>query len=293
MGEFFMNLGYLSAIACVFLTTISSLFVEHKLDNIGNVTDTLFVVVMITNIFFNLAGISRCKKAYKDILIDFKAYIIFCLFISATWVCAIIGVKYSNAVIFNISFYISSMLMAYLVQYKDNKSNAILIRLFLCIMILCITTINNVHALIGIILGIGGGISIYLYKKTSFLFANKHSASTVEIMMTRFIPVMICLSFYVNFNNIVYIITHHTFSILLFAFISFIIPTYLGQYATNHIGAEHSTIISALIFPLSWFGGLIINNGDLSIMKLSNLIIALLSLIMISSPYIKIKPMQK
>lgn len=285
-----MNLGYISAIAYVLVTTISTLFIESRLGDIGDSLSSLFLAMIVTSLFFNLVGFKKIKKAYKDVLLNLRDYAIFCIFISFVWVCSIFGVQKSDALIFNISFFLTSASIANFMQYRQSKEKMFLVLSCLGCAVVLITAINDYSLWLGVLIGIFGGISNYLYRRTSFIYANKHSASALEIMMTRFIPIILVLSFNVNFHHIEDVFVSHSKEIMFFAFISFIIPTYLGQYATNKIGAEETTVISALIFPLCWFGNSIIYfyygapaHGGMSF---TDLFIAIIAFFIIIYPYV-------
>lgn len=280
-----MILGYISAFLYVIITTLSTLFIESNLVTVGDTLSMLFLAMLLTSLFFNLAGIKILKKAYKNVLSDLKGYFVFCLFISIIWVCSIYGVQHSNALIFNINFFLAAVAIAYFVQYKKNKSKTELVLFIISCAVLALSFINNYTLWIGILIALLGGASAYIYKRASFIYAKNHSASALEILMTRFIPIIIFLSFRVDMHSVLNIYANYKSTVLFFAFISFIIPTYLSQYSTNHIGAEQNSIISALIFPLCWFGDFIIHNGNLDKIKLSDLIIALVAFVVIIYPY--------
>lgn len=281
-----MNMGYLSAILYVLITTISSLFIEGTLNKLGNSLTILFLALVISSIFFNIIGFKLIKKSYSDVISDIKNYIIFCLFLGVSWICSVYGVQLSDALLFNISFFITTALAAFYKQYYQERSSIVLFRIICCIVILILTLINNSSLIFGFALGILGGVSSYLYRVTSVSFAQKKPANTLEIMMTRFIPIILILSFKVNFTDIANTFSQHYIGILIFSVISFIIPTYLSQYSNNHIGAEHSSIISALIFPLSWFGDLFVRHQKLNASEFMDLGLAITALLIIISPYI-------
>lgn len=280
-----MNLGYISAFLYVIITTISTLFIESKLASIGDTLIVLFLAIIITSLFFNIIGIRIIKKAYKNILSDFYGYLIFCLFISLVWICCIYGVHYSNGLVFNVIFFMTSTVSAYIVQYIKSRSKTDLILLILSLAIIFVTYINNYKFWVGILIGVCGGVFSYLYKRVSFFYSIKHSAGALEIMMTRFIPIILFLSIKIDLHNVLNVFANYQNEILFFAFISFIIPTYLGQYATNKIGAEQSTIISALIFPLCWFGDFLLYHGNTDKISIIDLTIAILASFVVIYPY--------
>lgn len=281
-----MILGYISAFLYVVITTISTLFIEARLVTVGDTLSILFLAMLLASLFFNLAGIKILKKAYKNVLLDLKGYLVFCMFISIIWVCSIYGVQYSNALIFNINFFLAAVAIAYFLQYQENKSKIDLVLFVISCAVLAFSFINNYNLWIGILIALFGGFSAYIYKRASFTYAKDHSASALEILMTRFLPIIIFLSFRVDMHSVLSIYVNYKSIILFFAFISFIIPTYLAQYSTNHIGAAQSAIISGLIFPLCWFGDFIIHNGNLDKIKISDLVTAVVAFFVIIYPYV-------
>lgn len=281
-----MKLGYLSAFVYVLITTVSALFIESRLANIGDTLTVLFLAVFITSIFFNLIGIKIIRKAYKNVFSDIYAYLLFCLFVSLVWISSVYGVQYSNAVVFNINFFMASTACAYFVQYRNGKSKTDLILLIISLALIFMTYCGNSRLWVGIVIGVLSGSFAYLYKRASFAYAKKHAASALEIMMTRFIPIIVCLSFKIDFHHTLAVFNNFQTEVLFFALISFIIPTYLGQHATNHIGAEQSSIISALIFPLCWLGDFILHYGSHNKVDFNDLLIALLSFGVVVYPYL-------
>lgn len=279
-----MRLGYLSAAIYVLITVISTLFIESKLSKVGDARDVLFLAMVVTSIFFNLSGIKIIKKTYADIKSDIYGYLKFCTLIGLIWCCTVYGVQNCNAFLFNLFFFMTSAGIAYFVNYKNGGKSLHFILFTIVILILVATFIYDFYYYIGIIISTIGGVCAYFYRKSSFIYSRKHTASALEILMTRFIPISLVLGFTVNYDTVSYIVINHYWEVIVFSLISFIIPTYLGQYATNQIGAEHSAIISALIFPICWFGEIILHSKFIMI-SYFDLIIACCAAVVIVIPY--------
>ena len=280
-----MIFGYLVALAFVVVTTISTLFIEGRLVLLGEARDLLFLALIISSLCFNLSGLKIIKPTYRNIKQDLRGYLKFCSLVTVTWICTVYGVQEGNAFLFNIFFFMTSAGSANLCIYLSTRKLLNLILLIATLVILFVSFITNQAHYVGIILSSIGGLFGYLYRKSSLNYAQKHSAGALEILMTRFFPVIIILAFTVNYQNIVALITNYYLDIIIFSCISFIIPTYLGQYATNKIGAEQTTLISALIFPLCWFGQLCLHWGVIQV-NYMGLLIALGALMIIATPYV-------
>ena len=149
------------------------------------------------------------------------------------------------------------------------------------------------------LLGILAGICAYLYRHVSAKFAINISATTTEVLMVRFIPAALLLLPIINFSSLPTILEQHFTIVLTFSFLSLVIPIFFMQYAVNHIGAVHVSIISATVFPFTWFGDFILHylhhNNDI---KVSDFFISSISLIVIIFPYLyknqfKINPHRK
>lgn len=280
-----MNLGYIAAFVYVIMTTASTLFIESRLQNIGYTFTVLFVTMIVTSLFFNVAGLKLFKQAYRNVLNDKKNYAIFCLFVSLVWVCSIYGVQKSNALMFNIFFFMTSAIFVNYKKYRQGEGKVYLFLTIIPCFILCMVLYNNISIYVGIALSALGGIASYLYRIVSFKYAKKYNASALEIMMTRFIPIIIIMSAQVKVSVVANVISHYYLEILMFAFISFIIPTYCSQYANNEIGVENTAIIASLIFPLCWLGDYILNYGH-HVVDLLDLVAAVVTTLIAVMPFI-------
>ena len=287
-------MGYIAAFLYAILTALSALFIENKISTAGSTNTILFLSFVIAALFFHINGYKNITKAYKNIIRDKKNYILMCIYVGMVWVLSVYGVSYSNALMFNIFMFMSSALIAHLASYVKNHKNKL--SLWLSIVIICIlsaTLLQNSKLIYGILMGVVAGAGAHLYRQASAKFSMNNSATVAEVLMVRFIPASILLLPFLNFNLLPATIHQHLPIILIFAFLSLIIPIFFMQYAVNHIGAIHVSIISATVFPFIWFGDFILHY---SVYKHGinwyNLFVATISFVVIMIPYVH-KPKRK
>lgn len=281
--------AYLSGILYVILTVISSLFIEHNLPQMGDSVTTLFISMIIAAVFFHLVGFKRIKQNYVNIINHKIEYLLFSLSIFLVWIFFMLAINNSNSFIANVNVWVLLATISFGFLFKNDKwFYGTMLILGVGIIIACL--LLNLSLYKGALFALADSICSYTYRKVSSSFARNTKSNAIDILMTRFWLGIIILSFFCNYAQLVDIMWHHALGIIIFAFISLIIPVYLNQYTINVLGAENSALIAALIFPLIWGGEKIcanFGNANVTTETNSNLFIAVAASILIILPNLK------
>lgn len=245
-------IGCGAAFFYAFFSALARVFVERLGSQLNPLISLLFSLVVAT-LFFHLLNLNKISNIYKMANQHKKDWCYVMLATSVLWTAFFIGPYYIGADIYTICAFATSGLIGALLYYLNNKKNIILM-LIICIFYLFAfyftlldETINYKHV-VGLILAVLSGATLYLYSKYSSRLQNQAGLSTSATLAVRWwlaliIIFMFCynqLGQFVLISPILYL------KMLVPTFLGIIIPAYLLLTSAVKIGPRISSIIISI-----------------------------------------------
>ncbi|MDD3265871.1 MAG: EamA family transporter [Burkholderiales bacterium] len=255
---------YNDAIIYVILTAISFVYID-KLGSYINPLVSLLFMAVVASIWFNLINLKHLSKMYGACISD-RTYLILAFSIGVNWLSSIYAPHYSDPFIYLSIYFIVLAICGFYVTYRKTK---LIHNLISCIILIITCVIINVFYVIettrsltlGIILGIIGGLSAYIYALSSGKFSKKHNLESSQLLAIRFIPLCVMLLTLIKFSKIPLSLSFANIcSLIIMTVISLIIPVYFYQQTIKKLGAAKSSILVAftpilvfILFSISQF----------------------------------------
>ena len=276
-------LGYVAAIGFVGTTILSMFFVQDLIVTFPNKYMVLFLACLVSSVFFTLINIKCMPAIFKCAISSWHSYLFLAVLIGSNWICSIFGIPRSNAFLYSLGYFMFSASLAYLNDYLTTKDLKFGLLCMMSWIILLVALAMNLKFILGFLIALLGGATGYLYRRTTYVFSEQENFSSSQILSIRFYPLLILLSTQFHLPDLVMLSTYQWSVILLFAVLAFIIPNYLNQVAIIKLGANHSTVIAAFIFPVSCLLEQILHR-HISID--ANLIVALIATLTMLIPFV-------
>lgn len=255
--------GYLFALAYIFVTAVSMLFIHETNKSVPIFVSTTwifsftFLWFFCVN-FFSLKRIGRCIVDYPITLIKIN------LSSLVIWMTTFFSLKFISPVLFVAIFMSMIPCATYaikLIQKKATHSTAqSLLIILLIVLTLLLTLISHdsdhmsIHDYIwGTVIAYIGGAAVSVYFLQTSALQEEADLKAKQILLLRF-PLMIVLTFILANKTSLINIVHHEmfFHLLLLSFITVIIPLYFLQKSIRRIGPVKTSYLIPLT-PLVTF----------------------------------------
>lgn len=276
------HFNYLDGIIYAIVTAISFVFID-KIDSYINPLISLMFMALGATLWFNLINIKSLMRLYSVCYKDYN-YILLTIVIAINWLASIYAPHYSDPFVYLAIYFIVLAICGFIANYLQARYKNDLISCgFLLLALICIVLFydiaGNRQLNIGLVLGIIGGLSAYVYAKLSAKICKKNSLSSSQLLAVRFIPLCIILLILIHLNHIEVKLTFlNLIALTLMTIISLIIPVYFYQQAINKLGAGKSSIIVAFT-PIITFILFTISEKQVSLINFIISIIVLAALL--------------
>lgn len=215
---------------------------------------SLLVTATIASLYFNIINKNHIKKIYTDCFENKKQWFMVMIIVLVMWTTTMIGPGKIGASLFNFIYFAwLGMLGFMMLSLKNWQEYRIKFYFGLCLLLLIVANVFfelhssfSYDALYGIVMALLGGTASFIYFKQSQALAKNANLTATQVLAVRFYLAIIILSLIVPKNQIHdYLTLSNSFSLVLLAFFSLIIPLYFSQKALEKITSEQHAIINS------------------------------------------------
>lgn len=275
--------GYYDALIYVILGSIAFVFLDDLCAQIAPAT-ALFFMSGIAILCFNLLSYRSLNQVYRSIFSHPLLFLLMSTALGIDWFCMVYATYYSDPFITMTAIFVSSALLGFFALYKQSGATSYLLSMALLLATLLVLYFkyqiqNSGDVGFGILLGVGAGISFYVYMVTSNNLCQRSGLSAVQILATRFWVLFLGSALVLHSHDLHMAWQNNALSLTLVSIGSLVIPVFFNQQAINKLGAALVSVIISLV-PITtyliyaiWHNNFIMTNTVLGIMITSAIII--------------------
>ncbi len=216
---------------------------------------SLFFAALIAALFFNLINIKNLKHMYSGCWREKKLYIAIMLTIALMWFCSILAPGLIGASLYTFIYFAWLGTLGFFSFYLIDKIKSRIKCYFgIATLLLIIAAIfdkiiinDSLQVLLGIVLSIIGGTTMFVYFKQSQAIMRRAQLSATQILAVRFyLTVSLAFSFIPRGSFALHFTPIKLFEIAILATLNLIIPLFFQQKALEKITAEQNAIFVSL-----------------------------------------------
>ena len=216
---------------------------------------SLLITASITSLYFNIINKNHLKKIYADCLANKKAWFSVMFIVLIMWGTTMVGPGQIGASLFNFIYFAwLGMLGFMLLSFQDWEKHRIKLYFGLCLFSLIIANIFfelrssfSYESISGIFMALVGGTASFIYfKQSQALAKNAHLTATQVLAVRFYLAIVVLLLILPKHEAVNYLTIGNSFSLVLLAILSLIIPLYFSQKALEKITSEQHAIINSL-----------------------------------------------
>lgn len=244
--------GYIQAALYILVISISTVWVSH-LGNSISVSLLLLGVSLVAMIFFNAMRLKYFMRNHATIVKTPILWLAMSVSMLLVWWLSYYSAIHSSASFALALLFLWQALSAAIFE-KRWFSVAVSILIWIGIYFLApkATPITFVTSTLS-------GMLAYVYYRTSYSYAHKHSMIAVDILAVRFYPIFLFSLFYVMIDTSQHITLYQggdflyvALLLLALGFLNMILPNFCSQSSVQNIGAEKFSFISTWIPVLTF-----------------------------------------
>ncbi len=250
--EFILIVQYSYSLSYILLTALSAVFISHA----GTVVPpalTLFIATLLCILFFHLFNLSAIKTMYSRVWQLKWAWFRTMLVVTTMWLSTIYGPTLISPANYILLYFVSSCLLGFVTSgyIKNNLYYGIaVLGITICttwILFLSTPVPVSSASVIGILLGVLGGASLFLYSKQSHWLSREGQLSATQVLAVRFWLSEVVSLLMLPADPWQYLSWYGMSMILLVAITALILPIFLFIKGVLTIGAEKNAILCGLI----------------------------------------------
>lgn len=269
--------GYVDAFLYALFTAISFTYIDKLGDDI-NPYWSLLIMSVIATLFFNAINYKELKRIYKACYSDNIIYMQMALSVGINWLCSIFAPNLSDPFIYLALYFMVLALVGFIFMEKNNRLDRLVHYLCAMSLILLIVIVGfyynikeNKNITAGMLLGIFGGITAYLYAHSSNKLATRNHLLPTQVLAVRFLPLVLALISWLLLNHMeITLSISESLILLVMAIVTLVIPIYFLQAAINKLGVTKYSIFVAITPGITF----VIYSLTLKRLSVHNLILA-------------------